>query len=35
MCFDQTEQREAKMHLQYELFHVETVHQCLQQVNDS
>ena len=23
------------MRLQYELFHVETVHQCLQQVNNS
>ena len=23
------------MHLQYELFYVETIHQCLQQVNDS
>ena len=35
MCFDRTEQKKAKMRLQYELLYVETVRQCLQQVNDS
>ena len=35
MCFDRTEQEEAEMRLQYELFYVEVVRQCLQQVNDS
>ena len=35
MCFDRVEQEEAKMRLQYELFCVEVIRQCLQQVNDS
>ena len=35
MCFDRAEQEEAKMRLQYKLFYIETVRQCLQQVNDS
>ena len=35
MCFDRVEQKEAEMRLQYELFCVKTVRQCLQQVNDS
>ena len=35
MYFNRVEQEEAKMHLQYELFCVETVRQCLQQINDS
>ena len=35
MCFDRTEQEEAKMRLQYELFRAEAVRQCLQQVNNS
>ena len=30
MCFDQTEQEETKMRLQYELFRVKTARQCLQ-----
>ena len=34
MCFDRTEQEETKMCLQYELFCVEAVCQCLQQVNN-
>ena len=29
MCFDRTEQEEAKMRLQYKLFRVETARQCL------
>ena len=32
--FNRTEQEETKMRLQYKLFRVETVHQCLQQIND-
>ena len=35
MCFDRAEQEEAEMRLQYELFSVEIVRQCFQQVNDS
>ena len=35
MYFDRAEQREAEMRLQYKLSYAETVHQCLQQVNDS
>ena len=35
MWFDRTEQKEAEMRLQYKLFRTETVHQCLQQVNNS
>ena len=34
ICFDRTEQERTKMRLNYELFHVETARQCLQQVND-
>ena len=34
MCFNQTEQKETKMRLQYKLFRAETIRQCLQQVND-
>ena len=30
MCFNRTEQEEAEMHLQYELFRVEIARQCLQ-----
>ena len=30
MCFDRTEQKEAKMRLQYELFRAEIVRQYLQ-----
>ena len=35
MCFNRTEQEKTKMRLQYKLFCVEAVRQCLQQVNDS
>ena len=35
MYFDRAEQEEAEMRLKYELFHIEIVRQCLQQVNDS
>ena len=35
MCFNRTEQEETKMRLQYELFRVKAVRQCLQQINDS
>ena len=35
MYFNRAEQRETKMRLQYKLFYVEIVYQCLQQVNDS
>ena len=35
MCFDRTEQEKTKMRLQYKLFYVKIVFQCLQQVNDS
>ena len=34
MRFDRAEQRETKMRLQYELFCIEVVRQCLQQIND-
>ena len=34
MYFDRAEQEGAKIRLQYELFCVEAVRQCLQQVND-
>ena len=30
MCFDRVEQEEAEMRLQYKLFRVEIVRQCLQ-----
>ena len=30
ICIDRVEQEKTKMHLQYELFYVETVRQCLQ-----
>ena len=33
--FNQVEQEETKMRLQYELFRVETARQCLQQINNS
>ena len=35
MCFDRTKQKKTKMRLQYELFCVEIVRQCLQQINNS
>ena len=35
MCFDRVEQEETRMRLQYKLFCVEIIRQCLQQVNDS
>ena len=35
MCFDRAEQEETKTRLQYKLFCVKTVRQCLQQVNNS
>ena len=35
ICFDRTEQEKTKMRLQYKLFCVKIVRQCLQQVNDS
>ena len=34
MCFDRIEQEKTKMRLQYELFCIEIICQCLQQVND-
>ena len=35
MYLDRTEQKKAKIRLQYELFCVEVIRQCLQQINDS
>ena len=35
MCYNRVEQEETKMRLQYELFYIEVVCQCLQQINDS
>ena len=35
MCFDRVEQEETKMRLQYKLFYIKIVYQCLQQVNNS
>ena len=34
ICFDRVEQEKTKMRLQYKLFRVEIVRQCLQQVNN-
>ena len=35
ICFDRAEKGGAEMRLQYELFRVEIVRQCLQQINNS